>query len=223
MAVDSALLERALRLFPALAGAPAALRERLAAEALTARVPAGARLFDERSPCRGFPLVLAGTVRVAKLAPNGREIVLYRVEPGECCVLSTGCLLGGTDYTATGTAESEVELLAVPPALFDALVDADAAFRQQVFRLFADRLAELTVLVEEVAFRRLDQRLAAWLATRGPDVRMSHQALAEELGSVREIVSRLLGHFAQQGLVSLGRGHVRVLDPGGLARLARSE
>jgi CRP/FNR family transcriptional regulator len=184
------------------------------------QVPAGTRLFDERMPCRAFPIVLSGSVRVAKLAANGREILLYRVGPGEACVLSTGCLLGRRDYAATGTAECDITMLLLPQSLFDALLAENESFRKAVFELFSTRLAELMLLIEEIAFRRLDHRLAALLIARGPDLHVTHQALASELGSVREIVSRLLNAFEDQQLVALARENVRVLDQAGLARIA---
>ena len=180
-------------------------------------------LFDERSPCQGFPLLLEGRVRVAKVAPSGREIVLYRVLPGEACVLTSSCLLGRRDYSARGTAEGDVALLALPRTEFDALVATHDPFREYVFGLFAERMAELMQLVEAVAFQRLDQRLAALLLGKGKSVRATHQALAEELGSVREIVTRLLRHFAEHGLVSVGRERIEILDPGGLRRLAAGD
>lgn len=187
-------------------------------------VAEGATLFDEGTPCRGFPLVLAGGVRVAKRAANGREIVLYRVGPGEGCVLSSGCLLGRQDYRATGTAEGALRLALLPRSLFDEAIARVPAFRSFVFALFNARLAELAGLVEEVAFRRLDQRLAAWLieqSARGTrPITATHQAIADELGSVREIVSRVLGHLAVDGLITTGRGRIDVRDVAQLGRMA---
>ncbi len=213
-------LARAREAFPVLAGLPPALAGRLEAECQAMQVPAGAHLFDERSPCGAFPLVIAGRVKVAKLSPSGREIVLYRVGPGQSCLLTSSCLLSRREHAATGIAESETTLVAVPRELFDALMAGSPAFRDYVHALFADRLGELMTLVEEVAFHRLDQRLAAWLLAHGPEVAARHQDIAAELGSVREIVSRLLSDFEDRGLVALGRGRVTVRDPGGLGSLA---
>ncbi len=220
MLSDPALVDRLFAAFPVLRGMPGPLRERVVAEARHARVPADTRLFDEKMPCSAFPLVLEGSIRVTKLAPNGREILLYRVAPGEACVLSTGCLLGRRDYSATGTAESDVDMALLPQTLFDALLAGCDAFRKTVFDLFSTRLVELMILIEEVAFRRLDRRLAALLIARGPDVHTTHQALANELGSVREIVSRLLNAFEDQKLIALTRENIRIIDAAGLARLA---
>ncbi|MGE0373678.1 MAG: Crp/Fnr family transcriptional regulator [Gammaproteobacteria bacterium] len=207
--------------FPALSGLPPALAARLASEAQFLRVPAGAVIFDANQPCRGFPLLLDGAVRVSMSAPSGREILLYRVEPGQGCILSGGCLLGHSDYAARGVAEGDVTLANLPPALFNELLLAHEPFRRFVFGMYGERLAEVMQLVEEVAFRRLDERLAQLLIHRGPVIEATHQKLAEELGSVREIVSRLLRSFEQRGWVKLERERVTVTDPKGLAELAR--
>jgi len=208
-----ALLER----FPVFAKLPAPQLERLLAEAQLVRIPAGTVLFDATQPCRGFPLVLEGAVRVAKFAPNGREILLYRVDPGQGCILSGGCLLGHSDYTARGVAEQDVTLLSVPPALFQELLLEFEPFRRFVFGMYGERLAEMMELVEEVAFRRLDERLAQLLVHRGPVIEATHQKLADELGSVREFVSRLLRSFEERGWVTLARERITVLDPKSLA------
>jgi len=209
------LLER----FPVFRELPAPRLESLLAEAQLLKVPAGSVLFDASQPCRGFPLVLEGTVRVAKLAPNGREILLYRVEPGQGCILSGGCLLGHSDYTARGIAEQEVTLLSIPPAPFQELMLQAEPFRRFVFGMYGERLAEVMELVEEVAFRRLDERLAQLLVQRGPVLEATHQKLADELGSVREIVSRLLRGFEERGWVKLERERITLLQPESLAAL----
>ena len=216
-ATRSKLLER----FPVFQQLGAPRLARLLAEAQLLQVPAGTVLFDASQPCRGFPLLLEGAVRVAKFAPNGREIMLYRVDPGQGCILSGGCLLGHSDYTARGIAEQDVTLLAVPPALFHELLLQFEPFRRFVFGMYGERLAEVMELVEEVAFRRLDQRLAAHLLARGPQVDARHQDIADELGSVREIVSRLLRSFEDRGWVKLERERITVLDPKSLAAHGR--
>ena len=215
------LKRRLLERFPVFQGLAADELDAILAEAPLLRAPAGTVLFDAKQPCRGFPLLLEGTVRVAKSAPNGREILLYRVDPGQGCVLSGGCLLGHSDYTASGVAETDVTLLAIPSGPFHQLMLAYEPFRQFVFGMYGDRLAEVMELVEEVAFRKLDERLAQLLVHRGPVVEGTHQALADELGSVREIVSRLLRSFEQRGWVRIERERVTVLDPKALATLAR--
>jgi len=211
------------RLYPALAALDTAeLAGLLRPEALL-HVPAGTRVFAETEPCRGFPLVVAGSIKVVKTAPSGREMLLYRVEPGDSCIISSSCLLGHMPYTARGETESATTLAVLPNALFDRLLAANAEFRDFVFHQLADRITDLMQLVEEVAFHRLDQRLARLLLARGDDIHATHQALADELGSVREIVSRLLKAFAADRLVELGRERIVVIDRERLRRVAEGD
>lgn len=209
--------------FPFFASLAAERFDVLLGEAQLLRAPAGSVLFDAKQPCRGFPLMLEGCVRVAKTAANGREIQLYRVEPGQGCILSGGCLLGQTDYTATAVAERDTLLVSVPPALFHELMLQFEPFRRFVFGMYSERLAEVMELVEQVAFHRLDARLAQLLIHRGPLLQGTHQKLADDLGSVREIVSRLLRSFEERGWVKLERERITVLDPKALSGLAQEE
>lgn len=191
----------------------------LAAQAPVLRVPAGTRLFDAGRPCPGFPIVDEGSVRVALAAPDGRQLELYRVEPGEVCVISATCLFAHRVATASGEARSETALRLVSPADFEAVCERDPLLRRYVMGLMAERLADLMALVEAVAFQRLDQRLAALLVARGPRLLATHQQLADELGTVREIVSRLLRRFERDGWVRLGRERIDIVDAGALRQV----
>ncbi|MCM2288220.1 MAG: Crp/Fnr family transcriptional regulator [Sulfuritalea sp.] len=206
-------------LYPVLGKLPAGLLKRIVDSMQTLAVPGATTVFDEHQPCRGFPFVLEGAIRVVKLSPGGRELPLYRVLAGESCIISSSCLLGHADYNARGVSEGPTTLALLPRPLFDEML-AEPVFRNFVFALFSERMAELMQLVEEVAFRKLDQRLAALLLGKGRVVHATHQQLADELGSVREMVSRLLKGFAEQGLVKLGREQVELLDAAGLRRVA---
>lgn len=179
------------------------------------RLSAGVRLFEEGAPCQGFPLVLTGEVRVARGSAGGRALELYRVTPGEMCVASTSCLFGHSVLMAHGLTTDVTELIVLSPTGFEMWVE-DAAFRRHVFGIFADRLAELMSLAEAVAFQRLDQRLAAALLGHGPRLHITHQALADELGTVREIVTRLLKRFERAGWLRLGRERIELLDAAAL-------
>ena len=211
--------EALVALYPVLARLPAGLLARIGGSLQTVSLPSGAAVFDERQPCRGFPFVMSGAIRVLKVSAAGRELPLYRVLAGESCIITSSCLLGRADYNARGVTEGATTLALLPRDLFDEML-GEPAFRDFVFSLFSERMAELMQLVEEVAFRKLDQRLAALLLGKGRVVHATHQQLADELGSVREIVSRLLKGFAEQGLVRLAREQVEVLDPAGLRRVA---
>lgn len=212
--------ENLLNLYPALTSLPPARLARLM-QGTALELPAGAHVFAEHQPCQGFPLLLAGSIKVVKQSSSGRELMLYRVAPGGSCIITSSCLLGHSDYNARGIAESPLRLLLLPADLFGELMFEHAPFRDFVFHLFAERIGELMQLVEEVAFARLDQRLAKLILARNEaTLNVTHQQLADELGSVREIVSRLLKGFASQGLVSLGREQVAVVDREGLQKLA---
>jgi CRP/FNR family transcriptional regulator, anaerobic regulatory protein len=218
--MDSLLARRLHALYPALGGVPAAERDLiLASEAQSMTVPAGTVLFDEGAPCRGFPMVLSGHVRVARGSPGGRSLELYRVGPGEICVVSTACLFGQASLPAYGHASEMSELVVLSKAGFERLTQHEP-FRRLVFAVFAERLTDLMSLAEALAFQRLDQRLAHALLGHGQVVTLTHQALADELGTVREIVTRLLKRFENEGWVTLARERIELTDAPALRRVA---
>ncbi len=221
----SPLAARVAGAFPELCDAPASTLERIARHGIYRKVQTGTVMFSEHTPCGGFPLVLAGSVRVVQRYANGRELQLYRIKAGESCLLSGTCLLGKTDYSASGIAEDKLELLVIPAVEFQSLIAEDEVFRTYVFSLYGERLATLLNLVEAIAYQKLDQRLAALLLAHAQGesttIRATHQALADELGSVREIVTRLLRSFEDRGWVELGREKIVVRDTDAIAALAR--
>ncbi len=217
---DQDLGDLLLALYPSLRCLSSSELAALCRTANVQHIPAGSPVFDERQRCVGLPLILAGTIKVVKSTATGREMLLYRVEPGGSCIITSSCLLGHSPYSARGIAEIPLSLLVLPTPTFERLIAEQPSFRDFVFHLFAERIAELMQLVEEVAFHRLDQRLAKLLLARADTVRTTHQALADELGSVREIVSRLLKGFAGQGLVVLGREQIGICDREGLRQMA---
>jgi CRP/FNR family transcriptional regulator len=207
-------------LYPSLAALdPAVRREVLAQDAQQVAVPAGTVLFDQGNPCRGFPMVLAGEVRVSRGSVGGRHLELYRVLPGELCVVSTASLFGHSPMTAQGIAAQPTELLMLSPEGFERWI-AHEPFRRFVFGVFADRLTDLLQLAEAVAFQRMDQRLAAALLGHGPTLHLTHQNLADEIGTVREIVTRLLRRFERAGHLRLARERIEILDAAALRLIA---
>jgi CRP/FNR family transcriptional regulator len=210
------LTVRLIELYPALDKLPAPERDAvLAQDAQVVAAPAGTMLFTEGAPCQGFPMVVSGTVRVARGSPGGRMLELYRVSPGELCVVSTSCLLGHSALSAHGQAIDTTELVMLTPQGLERWCRHEP-FRRFVFGIFADRLADLMALAEAVAFQRLDQRLAHALLGHGDVMTVTHQALADELGTVREIVSRLLSRFERAGWVQLSRERIQILDAAAL-------
>lgn len=199
---------------------PEALRERVAARGQRMNFVEGQRLFGPGDACQGFIVVLSGSVRVEHVGPTGRSIVLYRIAPGETCVMTTACLMTGAVYSAWGVAETAVDALALAPHAFEALIAEDAAFRAMAFGVFADRMQELVEVIDELLLHRVDLRLAEWLAARGPEIAATHQAVAAELGTAREVVSRILKDFERRGFVALGRGAITVCDAAALKKFA---
>lgn len=186
------------------------------------KVPGGTVVFRSGDPCTRYMLVLSGSLRVQMVAESGREITLYRVEEGESCVLTTSCLLSGDIYPAEGIAETDVEAVAIPLALFNKGIDLSRGFRQFVFAAYGQRIGNLMMLVEEVAFGRIDARLAQRLLERGDKAGLlttTHQALASDLGTAREVVSRQLKEFERRGWIRTQRGLIEVIDRPALAAL----
>lgn len=209
--------------FPELGDLPADERRYLIDHADVVRVPAGQTVFAPGKKPEGFMLIIAGTVRVQQAGENGREIVLYRVSAGESCVMTTACLLSDEDYLAEGITETDVEAVVLAKAGFDAIMGRSAEFRRLVFTRYAARMSDLQRLVEDIAFTRMERRLAhkiLELAGDDGDLALTHQDLAAELGTAREVVSRQLKEIARRGWVETTRGHVRVLDRAALARIA---
>ncbi|WP_341678251.1 Crp/Fnr family transcriptional regulator [Niveibacterium sp. SC-1] len=220
--IDATTRAIVLQQYPVLRETPDDALDVLMASATHMRVPAGALMFDENQACMGFALLLSGSARVVKAAPNGRELHLYDVVPGEACILTSACLLGKSTYQARCTVVQPAELVVLPPATFKLLFSVSDAFREYVFSRYSERISDLLQLVSAVAFQKLDQRLAAWLVQHPSPIRITHQALADDLGSLREIVSRVLKNFANQGWVELGREQIEVRDAAALRRLSAS-
>jgi len=186
-------------------------------------LPAGTRIFGPGQSPENYLLVLAGTVRVQQVSESGREIVLYRVAPGESCALTTACLMGYEEYQADGFAETDVEAVAVPRATFDELISRSPVFRRFVFTAFSVHVTTLFRIIDEVAFSRIDVRLAQrllQLADAKGRVELTHQQLAAELGSAREVIGRQLHEFQRRGWLTTSRGSIDLVKPEGLRQLA---
>lgn len=186
-------------------------------------VPDGTCLFRPGDEGRAFLIVTSGTVRVEQTNSAGRTVVLYRVETGDSCVLTTTCLLSGKPYSGYGYAEGSVHAVAISADRFRDLLRSDARFQELVFQGFAARVGELTDVIDDLLEHRTDLRLARWLAGRGvTDIRMTQQELAQELGTAREVVSRALKSFEKKGWIRLGRASVSVVNPAALNRYGKA-
>jgi CRP/FNR family transcriptional regulator, anaerobic regulatory protein len=206
---------------PALSGIAPDTRRRLQA-LVPMDVPAGTVLFRPGEAVKGYVIVLDGRIGVHLIGPSGRDILLYDVVPGKSCIQSTLGLLGGDDYTAEAVTDRATRLVLLPRATFLDLLGSDAAFRSVVFAAFAERMQSMMQLLEKVAFRKVEARLAAWLLSRAEDgvVTATQAEIASNIGSAREVVSRRLDALARQGAIAQSRGRVEIRDVGALHRLA---
>jgi CRP/FNR family transcriptional regulator len=208
--------------FPGLSRLDPTVRDMLVKRSTVITVPKDTVIFGPGKSPENLLLMLDGTVRVQQLAENGREIVLYRVHAGESCVLTTACLLAYEDYSAEGVAETDVSAVAIPRSVFDDLLAGSAEFRNFVFSAYSKRITDLFLVIEEIAFRRMDIRLAQRLLELAKDGRVeaTHQQMAAELGTAREVVSRQLSEFQRREWVAQSRGEIRILNPTALRDLA---
>lgn len=209
--------------FPGLENLEPEARRLFASSAKVANVPAGTVVFQSGDTCENYLLVIDGSVRVQMVSENGREIVLYRVDQGQTCILTTSCLMTSDAYAAEGMTETDVRAVMIPAIDFHKLMAASDVFRSFVFASYGTRLSDLLMLVDEVAFHRIDVRLAKFLLERAGEngrIEATHQVLAVELGSAREVISRQLKEFERRGWVRLARGMVEIIDVSALEGLS---
>jgi len=187
------------------------------------KLGAGTTVFQNGLECENFYFLLRGTVRVDLINSDGKSVLLYRIEPNETCILTTSCLLADEVYCAEAITETEVEVIAVPRAEFLKLLDRSADFRALVFHSFSSRLSTMMGKIDEVSFASIDQRLARRLLELGGDgavIDVTHEQLAKDLGSAREVISRKLLDWEKQKIINRGRGSVQVTAVDAINRLA---
>ncbi len=211
--------------FADLAALPAEDQRLLTERAVNISLPAGTTVFAPGKAADNFLLVLDGTIRVHQVSASGREIVLYRVSGGETCIMTTACLLADEAYAAEGMTETSVEAVAIPRTAFEDAIARSPGFRRLVFSDYSHRISDLMHIVEEIAFERMDKRLAqrlVTLATAEGRVVATHQELAAELGTAREVVGRQLKELERRGWVAVSRGQIALTDRVALSSLAES-
>ncbi len=191
------------------------------------RIRQGEYIFHEGDACEGYMLVISGTMRVYKMDVEGHEILLYRVNEGQNCMLTTTCLLGMQTYPAHGVAESDMKVVFLPVKLFEALLVDSIPFRREVMSSISQCICDMMVLIEDVAFGRMDQRVAKLLLQRadveGDTLTCTHQELASELGTAREVVSRMLKNFEGRGWLCASRGTITLVERSLLGQVANME
>ena len=210
----SSLKDRLTTVVPELVDADDAILDRLLENAQVVTLDHDRFVFHAGDLCQAFLILLDGEVRVQLTAENGREVTLYRIGPGGSCILTTSCLLSNENYPAEAIAESDIEALAIPVASFQSALEGSQWFRRFVFDGFSTRLTSVIQKIEQIAFTAIDVRLAGVLLEldRKGIEKITHQDIAVELGTAREVVSRHLKRFESEGWVRLGRGQVSLID-----------
>jgi len=183
----------------------------------------GAVISNEGDSCSYFTFIINGSVRVFKVSESGKEITLYRLNKGDSCILTASCILSASKFPAISVAEAEVDGILVPANVFRNWVESFRFWRKYVYDLMAERLNSVITIVEEVAFKRMDARIAEFILERslrsGNILNLTHKDIAYELGTAREVVSRLLKDFEKKGIIKLERGQINIIDVSKLKRL----
>jgi len=212
-----------LQSFPPLLHLEPNARDILSKSARMVEAPIGTVGYREGGACGAYVMRLAGQSRVYKMSTGGREILLYRVNAGETCVITTTCLLGNSNYPASTIVEEPIRDVVIPSSAFNQLMIDSKVFRTFVMTNYGALITDLIMLLDEVAFHSLDARLAKLLIDANSEtINRTHQLMADELGTAREVVSRQLKRFEQKGWVSLGRGHLEINDRAKLEKMANS-
>ena len=208
--------------FPFLQQADGTFLERFLAQSQPVGLKQGDPICDQGVLCQHLALIVSGTARVYKLGESGREITLYRLGSGESCILTASCIVSGSPFPAFAVCEQDIQALAIHPGVVRQWTDEFPLWRNYLFGLISDRLGDVISVIEEIAFRRVDRRLADYLLQRAggrrQSIKATHQAIASDLGTSREVVSRILKDFEHQGLIAVSRGQLQISDAAGLAK-----
>ena len=217
--IDQTQFKRVSEALPLFQRADPQLVREFQQAAFMAKIPAGQDVFMEDDNVDAIALLISGVVRVYKIGETGREITLYRFGNGESCILTANAILSQKTFPAIAVVEKEAEAVMIPADVFRQWVAKYGLWREFVFDLLSQRLSSVMAIVEEIAFRRMDERLASYLLKRARSqnpMRTTHQEIAAELGSSREVISRLLEDFSKRGFIRAGRGEIEILDKEGL-------
>ncbi|MFN8398604.1 MAG: Crp/Fnr family transcriptional regulator [Anaerolineales bacterium] len=213
--IDPKQFERIVQSMPFLKNADPEFVKEFQRFAFLAQIPAKHDVFLEGDRVEATALLISGVVRVYKIGETGREITLYRFGNGSSCILTANAILSQNTFPAIATVEQDAEAVMIPADVFRAWVKRYDLWRDFVFDLLSQRLSTVMAVVDEVVFHRMDRRVANFLLKRGREenpIRVTHQEIASDLGSSREVISRLLEDFISDGSIRLGRGMVEILD-----------
>ena len=216
--------QRLLKHFPILEEASEEFQQQFFKKATFMNIPAGHTVAAEGSQCQQLALVISGRIRVYKLSESGREITLYRILTGDSCVLTASCIMSNNDFPAIAQTETIVEAIILPSDLVQEWIPLSKAWRSFIFGLISRRLSGVIAMLEELAFHRIDERLAAYLialASQGKTHQITHHQIASDLGTTREVISRIMKGFEAKRLISGSRGKLLITNIAGLQDYTR--
>ena len=184
----------------------------------------GAVLHDGSADCAGLVLIKSGQLRAYILSEDGREITLYRLLDQDICLFSASCVMRSVQFEIMIAAEKESEVFILPPYIFKKIMDESAPLANYVNELMATRFSEVMWLIEQIMWKSIDKRLANFLLEEttldnSPILKLTHEAIANHLGTAREVVTRMLRYFQNEGYVKLTRGTVEIVDRKGMEYL----
>ena len=221
--ISDASIQRLGIIYPVLSELPAVLIRNIRETSYELVAPVGQVLFDLGEDCDYIPLLKSGSIRVVKPFPTGWEMLLYRVLPGQVCILTVNCLLSSWKHLARVAVEKDLRAVSIPRESFSRLIEASSDFRGFVFSNYSISLFSMLNCVEAVLTQPIEQRLAKVLLDKGTDViRVTHQGLADEMGTAREVVSRILKDFEDKGIVQLKRGMIFIQDQAALLQTVQT-
>ncbi len=192
-------------------------RDMVRRSAVLRRYEKGALIHDGGNECLGMLLLLSGEIRTYLLSDEGREVTLYRLYAGDVCVLSASCVISQITFDTQISAQQETEVLIIPASIIAALREENLSLRCFLYELATQRFSDVMWAMQQILFKGLDRRLAGFLLdeaerTGSSTVRMTHEQIAQHISSAREAVARMLKNFSEDGLVSLKRGAITLLD-----------
>ncbi len=184
----------------------------------------GTRVYSSERECLGMLFVMQGEMRTYLLSEEGREVTLFRIYPNDLCVLSASCVISQISFDTQMSAQKDTEALIIPPNIVLFLKEKNLSVRCFLYELATKRFSDVMWAMQQILFKRLDQRLALFLMQEsqrlGTDtIHMTHEQIAQQISSAREAVARMLKQFSEDGLVELKRGAIRLLDQKGLKAL----
>ena len=213
-----------ISLFPLMKDAVNNKGEHLIQQSKQVVLPAKTTIFHPGESCQNYMLVISGSIKVFTCSENGKELVLYHITRGNSCIITTSCLLSTEKYPAEGVTESDVVALVIPAKVFNQYLDESTSFRKLIFESYSKKISTLIALINKISFSRLDLRIARFLlenSSVNTPLIITHQSLATELGSAREVISRQLKEFENKGWVKLSRGKIEIFNHDALHNLQK--